>query len=147
MTSEQGVAFLQALGVTQIHVKDNGWIEGSCPLARWFHKNHVDHSPSFGLNVTPGGRSFFLCFACRQGSAEELLHSIEMYAKGTGHYDFARCHQLLADEEYVVPLPPYGEFAHAAQPFSEWPQVLAGEFQTCLAGCGQLYVFGAAGGV
>lgn len=123
MTAEQGQAFLEALQVKQIFVKDNGWIEGACPLAKWTHKQHVDHSPSFGLNIVPGGRSYFLCFACRQGSAEELLHTLEMYAKDTAHfYDFAQCHQILADEEYVVPLPEYEEFPQQAPPFTEWPQ-------------------------
>lgn len=124
MTAEQAVAFLQALGAKQIRDKENGWVEAACPLARWTHKNRVDHSPSFGLRVAPGERSNYLCFACRQGSAEELLQTIELYAQGSEaqNYDFARCHQILADEEYVVPLPEYGEFAQKVQPFMEWPQ-------------------------
>jgi hypothetical protein len=122
MTAEQCVAFLEALRVTQIRVKDNGWVESTCPLAKWTHKHHVDRTPSFGLSITPGQRSYFLCFACRQGSAEELLHSMELYAKGTGPYDFARCHQLLTEEQFVVPLPAYGEFHQTDQPFVEWPQ-------------------------
>jgi len=70
-----------------------------------------------------------MCFACRQGSAEELLHSIEMYSKGQGYYDFAQCHQLLSDEQHVVPLPPYGEFAAAEQSFQEWPQYWIDSFK------------------
>lgn len=116
------MAFLEALRAKNIHIKDNGWVEASCPLAKWTHKHHVDHSPSFGLKIAPGERSYFMCFACRQGSAEELLHSIELYAKGTGFYDFAQCHQLLSDETYVVPLPEYGEFGQTGQTFQEWPQ-------------------------
>ena len=129
MTAEQAVAFLEGLRATQIRVKDNGWIEATCPLARWLHKHHTDHSPSFGLSVVPGGRSFFLCFACRQGSAEELLHSIEMYAKNTGDYDFARCHQILADEQFVVPLPAYGEFPKPEQVFTPWPEYRVESFK------------------
>jgi hypothetical protein len=122
MTAEQGTAFLKALGATQIRVKDNGWIESSCVLARWTHASHRDTSPSFGLNITPGGRSYFMCFACRQGSAEELLSCMELYSKGQAHtFDFARCHEILADEVFVTPLPEYGE-APPAQVFTEWPQ-------------------------
>lgn len=129
MTAEQAVAFLEALRVSQIRVKDNGWVEGTCPLARWTHKHHTDKTPSFGLSITPGDRSHFLCFACRQGSAEELLHSIEMYSKGQGHYDFARCHQILADEQFVVPLAEYQEFQQSPQVFQEWPQYWLESFQ------------------
>lgn len=129
MTADACVAFLEALRATQIRVKDNGWVESSCPLSRWTHKSHADKSPSFGLSITPGGRSGFMCFACRQGSAEELLYCLEMYSKGTGDYDFARCHQLLADEEYVVPLPPYGEFQKPEVVFIEWPQYWVESFQ------------------
>jgi hypothetical protein len=129
MTAEQCVAFLEALRCTQIRVKDNGWVEAACPLAKWLHKKHVDHTPSFGLQVAPGQRSWFMCFACRQGSAEELLSSIEMHSHMNAKYDFARCHQLLQDEEYVVPLPEYGEFASAAQVFDPWPQYWLDSFQ------------------
>ena len=37
-------------------------------------------------------------------------------------YDFDRCHQLLAEEQHVVPLPEYGEFGPPGQTFVEWPQ-------------------------
>lgn len=128
MTEEQGIAFLQALRAKNIRVKDNGWIEASCVLAPWTHSTHRDISPSFGLRIAPGERSHFLCFACRQGSAEELLHTLELYVKGSGHqigagtYDFAVCHQILADEEFVVSLPEYQEFGAAGPVFIEWPQ-------------------------
>ena len=120
MTEEQGIAFLTALRAKNIRVKDNGWIEASCPLAPWLHQKHHDHSPSFGLNATT---SYFWCFACRQGSAEELLHTVELYSKGKGDYDFGQCHQLLLEDVPVVmPLPPFGEFTQVRQPFVEWPQ-------------------------
>jgi len=133
MTQEQCVAFLEALRAKQIHVKGNGWIEASCPLAPWTHKNRMDSSPSFGLSVRPGERSHFLCFACRQGSAEELLQTIEFYS-GLGmvgpkyDYNFPLCHQILQDEEYVIPLPEYGEFGPPGQQFSEWPQYWVDSF-------------------
>jgi len=121
MRADQAVAFLQALRAKQIRVKESGWVESSCPLAPWNHSNHHDHRPSFGLKIAPGSRSHFLCFACRQGSAEALLHTLELYAKGTGIYDFGTCHQILMDEEYVVPLPPFGETLAPEHVFSEWP--------------------------
>jgi len=129
MTAEQVVAFLTALRVSQIRVKDNGWIESTCPLARWTHKGHKDSNPSFGVSITPGGRSHFLCFACRQGSAEELVQCIELYSHNSPDYDFAVCHALLTDEEYVTPLPPYGEFTQTVQPFIEWPPYWLESFQ------------------
>lgn len=126
MTEAQAVAFLEALRAKNIRPKGNGWVEASCVLAPWTHKNRVDSSPSFGLSVKPGEHSYFLCFACRQGSAEELLHTIEYYV-GMGligphrDYDFDRCHQLLSEESFVVPLPEYGMVV-PGQYFSEWPQ-------------------------
>jgi hypothetical protein len=131
MTTEQALVFLDALRVKNIFVKDNGWIIGSCPLAKWLHKSHADHSPSFGLNVAPGTKSYFMCFACRQGSAEELVAVIEMYSQHQPDrdYDFLRCHQILSEEEYVVPLPAYGEFGPPGQAFSEWPAYWLDSFQ------------------
>lgn len=129
MTSEQGIAFLEALCAKHIRLKDNGWIEASCPLAPWTHKHHTDQTPSFGLTVAPGARSYFLCFACRQGSAEELLHTLELYAKGIVGFDFPRCHKLLDTEQYVVPLPEYREFGQPGLTFVEWPQFWLESFQ------------------
>ena len=122
MTAEQGTAFLSALGVKNINVKGNGWIEASCPLAKWLHKHHTDATPSFGLSINPGERSYFLCFACRQGSAEELLHIIEMYDKGQGQYDFA----LPSDSDgwrLRDVTSRYAEFGTArTATFVEWPR-------------------------
>lgn len=122
MTEEQGIAFLQALRAKNIRVKDNGWIEASCVLAPWTHPHHKDISPSFGLKIAPGERSHFMCFACRTGTAEELLHTMEVYTKGYGNFDFGVCHQILQDEVFVVPLPEYQEFGQAGPVFIEWPQ-------------------------
>lgn len=129
MDEIQCVAFLEALRAKQIRVKSNGWVEASCVLAPWLHKHHADHTPSFGLSISPGGRSYFMCFACRQGSAEELLHSLEMYSHASPNYDFKRCHQILADEQFVVPLPAYGEFHKPEQVFIEWPSYWLDSFQ------------------
>lgn len=129
MTAEQCIAFLEALRAKQIRVKDNGWVESSCVLAKWTHKGHKDNKPSFGLSITPGGRSYFLCFSCRQGSAEELLQSLELYSHNDPEYDFKTCHSILTDETYVTPLPEYQEFATPATTFSEWPQYWVDSFQ------------------
>lgn len=132
MTAEQGVALLTALRVQQIRIKDNGWIEGRCPLAPWLHKHRKDSTPSFGLSIAPGERSYYLCFACRQGSVEELVQSVQFYAAESAaplDYDFATCHQLLHDELFVVPLPGYREFGPPEQSFQEWPQYWLESFQ------------------
>ena len=146
MTEAQAVAFLEALRATQIRVKDNGWVEATCPLARWTHKHHRDHTPSFGLRVAPGEPSYFLCFACRQGSANELLYCIQMYSKGTVvDYDFARCYQILADEAFVVPLGEYQEFPHPAQVFTEWPRYLGGQLPPAAVSGGTMGLSGGTG--
>jgi len=129
MTAEQVVSFLEALHAKQIHIKGNGWVEASCPLARWTHSHHKDSKPSFGISVVPGGKSYFLCFSCRQGSVEELLQTIEWYTKGNGPEDFARCRQILADEPQIVTLPPYQEFAASKTVFIEWPQYWVESFK------------------
>jgi hypothetical protein len=46
---------------------------------------------------------------------------LELYSHASKDYDFARCHQLLSEEQYVVSLPAYGEFPSQAQVFVEWP--------------------------
>lgn len=117
MNADAAVLFLQALGAQKIRVKSNGWVEARCPLATWTHKNQQDASPSFGLSVKPGERSHYSCFACRSGSAEELLQTLELYTKA--HY--AVCHQLLEDEPKILPLPEYGEFPSGDTLFVEWP--------------------------
>lgn len=133
MTEEQGLAFLQALRATNIRVKSNGWIESSCVLAPWTHTHRRDSTPSFGLSIRAGERSHYLCFACRQGSVEELLQTVQHYAATTqsSHvaYDFTTCHQILQDELYVVPLPEYAEFGPPGQVFSEWPAFWLDHFQ------------------
>jgi hypothetical protein len=123
MTSDQAVLFLQALGVQNAKPKGNGWVEGSCPLAPWTHKSGKDTNPSFGLKIDEGNRSHFSCFACRSGSAEELVHVLEMYSKDTNHaYDFTTAHKLLEDELAVLPLPEYEEFGSSkSSVFEEWP--------------------------
>ena len=131
MTVEQGIAFLQALRAKHIRDKGNGWIEASCVLAPWTHSHQQDVTPSFGLRAVPGERGYFKCFACREGSAEELLQTIELYAKSSLNpleYDFPAAHQVLADETIAVTLPGYQEFK--AQPVMEpWPEYWLESFQ------------------
>lgn len=128
MTAEQGVLFLQALRATNIRVKENGWIEASCVLARWTHARHHDQSPSFGLLINPGGRSRYQCFACRYGSAEELVQALELYTNCDPAYDFKLCHDLLQGEVEVLPLPEYASHPTTAA-FDPWPQYWIDSFQ------------------
>jgi DNA primase len=124
MDEPQCLAFLKALNAHHIKSKDSGWMTASCPLAPWTHQNQKDTTPSFALSIKPGERSYFVCFACRQGSAEELLQALELYtSKSTvPHlYNFALARQILTDEVYVVPLPAYGERVTNATTFEEWP--------------------------
>jgi hypothetical protein len=131
VTNDQGVAFLTALSCKQIKIKGNGWVEASCPLAPWLHKSHSDQSPSFGIHIKSGERSHFLCFACRQGTLEELLHTLEFYSKSNHihQYNFSVCHKILDEELEVVPLPPYVEFQQSEQVFEEWPSYWIDSFK------------------
>ena len=131
MDAESGVAFLQALHCQKIRIKDNGWIEAACPLAKWLHKHAVDNSPSFGLSISSGERSHYSCFACRHGSVEELLQTLELYTAGKSHqYDFKLCHQLLDEEQQILPLPEYGGKKSGAVEFEEWPAYWLNSFQS-----------------
>lgn len=130
MTPEQGVEFLKGLGVTGSYLKETGWLVASCPLAKWTHQNHSDHSPSFGLLVKEGERSFFSCFACRNGSAEELLQTIEMYAKGGPQYDFLKCYQILNEEPLAIKLPDYEDMPTKSILFEEWPTYWLDSFKS-----------------
>jgi DNA primase len=120
--SNQIVAFLEALHAKKIKPKGNGWVEACCPLAPWTHEKGHDHTPSFGIVINPGERSFFSCFACKKGSVEELLQTLEMYTQGQAHhFDFKTCRALLDDELKVLPLPEYGSKQEESQVFKEWP--------------------------
>lgn len=124
MSPQQAVEFLKAIRVSNINPKGNGWIVGSCPLARWRHKHAFDKNPSFGMSAKTGESSGYNCFACGTGSAEELLHQLEMYVpQEEWHlWNFKAAHLILQQEEIeVVPLPEYGEFGQQGQIFEEWP--------------------------
>lgn len=130
MTAEQCVLFLQALGAKQIKAKSNGWVEATCPLAPWTHTSGVDHHPSFGLTIKPGERSYFSCFACRSGSAEELIQALELYTKDHPQgMDFQTCRKILSDELFVIPLPEYSEHPILDTQFVEWPAYWLESFQ------------------
>lgn len=130
MNQEQAIIFLQALGAKKIRVKSDGWVECCCVLARWTHQKHTDNNPSFGLSVNEGNRSYFNCFACRSGSAEELLQTIEMYSKSSPqNYNFPLCRQMLEAEIGLMPLPSYTEFKGEEQVFEEWPDYWLDSFK------------------
>lgn len=103
-----------------------------CPLARWFHKGGTDHSAGFGLHVEPGGHSNFNCFACKSGSAEQLLQMLEMYTKGDppSLRDFKAARAVLADELQVLPVT-WQEFQPSDKEFIPWPQQWLDSFQPC----------------
>lgn len=129
MNQEQAVAFLQALGAKKI--KQSGhWLVCSCLLAKWLHERHVDMSPSFGLSIEPGVRSYFNCFTCMKGSAEVLLQTLELYAKGDYQkYDFKLAHELLDGEQKILPLPEYVETSKVGKEFIEWPSYWLDSFK------------------
>lgn len=119
MTEAQCLAFLVALRVPNAKLR-NGWMTGSCPLAPFTHAKGTDTMPSFGLSVAPGTRSYYSCFACRSGSADELLQALELYTNYDKKYDWKVAHDLLSGEQVVLPLPEYGVIpSHSV--FTPWP--------------------------
>jgi len=72
------------------------------------------------LHSSAGERSYYNCFTCGSGGAEELLYILQLYTSPQS-YDFNALRGLLADEEAVVPLPPYQEAPTSLAPFEEWP--------------------------
>jgi hypothetical protein len=81
MNVDQAAMFLQTLNCKQIRKKSNNWVEATCPLAPWTQQKHGNHSPSFGHLGYPCERRIYHCFACRSGSVEELLQTIELLCK------------------------------------------------------------------
>jgi hypothetical protein len=135
---ELATTFLEALGGSNF--KQNGeWLKCSCPLSKFTHSTGHDANPSFGFTLQDGSRSYYNCYACRAGSAEELLQSLEMYwnqerTKSPSEYkngiwlggkqiDFKLARQCLENEEIKVkPLPAYSEFGQKqTKSFEEWP--------------------------
>lgn len=121
MNVDAGKQFLQKLGITTPIDKGDGWISGPCPLARWTHQSGKDNNPSFAIHVGEGQRTYFNCFTCRKGGAEELLQVMELYSKDSEEqYDFAGARLLLQLDDSIVPLPEYGTVS-VGQTFEEWP--------------------------
>lgn len=54
-----------ALGI-RITGQNKDWLNASCPFAPWFHKNGTDNSASFGVKINEGGKSAFVCKACKK---------------------------------------------------------------------------------
>jgi hypothetical protein len=124
MSPEQAVKFLECLRAPNIHIKGDGWVNASCPLARWTHRTRHDAAPSFGLLVKSSEPATYNCFACRKGTAAELLQAVEFYTQGkdASGYQFSVARQILADEELCLAvLPSYDDPSESMQHFEEWP--------------------------
>ena len=136
MNVEQSKAFLQAIGAKASTIKADGkWLRCSCPLARWTHQNHKDSNPSFALSLDETKRAFFHCFTCESGDASELLQAIELYTRDDPElahlYNFKRAHELLDDQELLLPdMPDYNPDAPAQdkKPFIAWPEAYLQSF-------------------
>lgn len=149
MNQQQAEDFLKALGVKHVQYNKPGWVTAACPFAPWLHKGGKDSNPSFGLKYEVGARSYFNCFACGSGPAEELLQALEMYIISRPdlrqHYDFKHARAILTAEDDEIPvLPEYKEFGQEIiKEFEEWPwhfingfQALSSDAQAYLAGRG-----------
>jgi hypothetical protein len=126
MNQQQALDFLKALGVSHAQYKP-GWVTAACPFAPFRHKGGKDSNPSFGLKYEVGVRSYFNCFACGSGPAEELLQALEMYTMDRphlrSHYDFKHARAILtAEDDELSVLPNYKEFGQeTTKQFEEWP--------------------------
>jgi DNA primase len=131
MTIEQAQAFLIALKAPNVHIKNDIIVQSSCPLAAWTHQSHKDLNPSFALFCKPGETTYYHCFTCGDGSAEDLIGAIGMYAKDDlSSYDLKAARLILENEQFVVPLPEYSEGVPKQQVFEAWPEWWLESFQT-----------------
>jgi DNA primase len=67
-------SLLSVLGCEKIKPGYTGWVNASCPLAPWYHKDGSDKKPSFAVHIKEGGVSAFTCFTCNnRGNLAKLL--------------------------------------------------------------------------
>jgi hypothetical protein len=65
MDADKIVFLLRKLRCTKIRVlAHKGWVESSCPLARWEHAKGRDEHPSFGVKIKANDKSYCRCQAC-----------------------------------------------------------------------------------
>lgn len=66
---------LELMGVGSSEIVVSGdWVNCSCPLARATHKNGTDNNPSFGVQTSDDGLSFYKCYTCGSGTLSSLIH-------------------------------------------------------------------------
>lgn len=82
MKENEAEKLLQLLGSKQVRAKSNGWIEATCPFARWNHSGGTDSDPSFGVNVNDGFG--FNCLSCgvKGRGAQSLVWRLRSKAGG-----------------------------------------------------------------
>lgn len=97
---------LQRIGVPDLRITHDGWLNGTCPLARWTHQRGRDRRPSFGVKVETDGVSGYKCQACgHKGTLVGLLSKIKMYSGADTEplIDWVKAREARGEE-----LPPYG---------------------------------------
>ena len=129
MTPEQAKEFLNALG-SKSNGQNGDWVQAACPLAPWLHKGGSDSNPSFGLYAKAGEGSFFKCFACKTGTALDLLQAVEYHGQRVGYpsnrsYACANARLILQNEKIELPtVEEYAEFPKPSkQVFEAWPDL------------------------
>jgi hypothetical protein len=85
------------------------------------------------MHLDPSKKASFNCFSCTNGSAQELLQSIQMYNQiNPSPYpiDFKVAQGILdAEDLEVIPLPAYSEFhPGTVTPFQAWPEYWISSF-------------------
>lgn len=81
MDAEHIIELLQKLGCEKITQSTGGWVDSTCPLARWKHKTGRDRHPSFGVAITEGV-SGYRCHACH--SSGPLISLVREYGERSG---------------------------------------------------------------
>lgn len=92
--------FLQALSipVNKIGVRKE-WASAPCPLAPFLHSGGTDSHPSFGISISPEGRSVWYCFSCAEEAKtlDWLLHTIWI---ASGEYPWEAAHLFASMENH-----------------------------------------------
>ena len=110
MNEANALKLMESLGVGNAIVHGE-WLRCSCPLAFNRHKSGKDSNPSFGVHISPSGRSGYLCYSCNVRSRDlaDLLVDIAYALKAPAHpppdMNLTRAQEILDAEgaaDYVV---------------------------------------------
>lgn len=75
MKKDHILRLLSLMGVAGQDIEQSGqYLNCSCPLAKATHAKGTDSNPSFGIQISDEGLSFYKCYTCGSGSVSALVH-------------------------------------------------------------------------